>query len=190
MEENTEKALFEIFVPYNNEIMTASRKKARKGLGIGLMVSSLFFVALSILASTGKKPSTFAIVLFGVIAVICVGVGVTLLFLKPSNPKNDGKNIKYRFYKDYLNINQDTNLEKKKSKVLSACLYRPYKNKQYVWKIYEYKDRIQLAIYTGTYNGFPQYSHQIIPKSVLSPEELNALILFLKAKIGEDYLEK
>lgn len=190
MEENKEKPLLKISVPYNNEIIANSRRKARKGGGIGLMLSSLIFVALTVLAAIGKDPAVWAIVLFAVFAAACIVTGIVLLCLKPTSAKNDGKNIKYSFYKDYLHIDQDTNLQKGKSKTLSACLYRQYKNKQYVWKIYEYNNYLQFSIYTGTYNGFPQYSHQIIPKSVMPPEVLNALIKFLKAKVGEDYIVK
>ena len=70
------------------------------------------------------------------------------------------------------------------------CLYRSYKNKQYISKIIEYPNRLFIKVFTGTYNGAPQYDRYALPFDVLKSEEVQPLKEFLKVELGNSYVIK
>ena len=63
-----------------------------------------------------------------------------------------------------------------------------WNNKQYVSKVVESSTKFDIAVYTGTYNGVPQYAKYIIPKDVIKPEAMDIFVEFLKQRIEDAYI--
>lgn len=186
---NNNGLLAEINVPYNNELMVADRKKSKITMGI------LFLVAFAFCAGVGiwgfiDGSITIALV-FVLIAAGMLGLVIYSFCTIKASAKDENILINYSFYEEYLQIRQDNSASNGKVKMLENCVYRPFKNKQYVAKVFEFADKIQLKIYTGTTNGAPNYHTHIIPKVVFkTEEELTSFTTFLKDKFGGDYVVK
>lgn len=186
MEENLEKARFEVVVPYNNEVLVAARKKSKIIQGVLWIVLALMFAGIAIGSATSTASSTIIIV-FGCVAALFVGLAIFSFVSIRTSSKNDDRTVKYDFYEEYIQIHNEKE-SNNKSKLLKSFLYRNYSNKQYLDSVLEYSDRLVLKIYTGTYNGVPQYQTQIVPVSVFTTDsDLNDFKTFLQKKIGNDY---
>lgn len=189
--ENQEKVYFEVDVPYNNELMVKERKKNRRRSSIAVFAIAAIFVLLAILCLTTSNPSRAGAVFCGVGALVCVVIGIILFFTTKPNTKLDGRVIKYVFTENGLFIHQDNSANEKKNRTLEACLYRNAGGKQYISKVFEFNEKFQIRIFTGTYNGAPQYSFHVIPKDMLkSEDEMTAFVTFLKYKLSKDYVVK
>ncbi len=189
--ENFEKTKFEIDVPYNNEFLVAERKKSRIMVGVLYMFVAVAFLGLTIWGALSSGPSIALVVVFAILAALCCGAGIYHFCTLKAREKDENKTVKYCFYEDYLQIIQNNAAENGKVKMLENCLYRPYKNKQYVAKVMEFQNKLEVKIFTGTTNGAPQYNRHTIPKSMFeTEEELNAFTQFLKEKFSSDYVVK
>ena len=189
MEENNVEVLkCSARVPYNNEVMVAARKKQKKGAAILTLICAAIFVALAVMCGMGNNPSIAAIGIFAGFAALCVATSLYFLLTTKPNVKNDSKAIVFNFYNEFLEI-IETNETTQKAKNLTKCLYRSYKNKQYVSKIIETGAMLEFKIFTGTYNGIPQYKVFFLPKNVLGAQT-EEVKTFLKQWVGNDYKVK
>ena len=189
MEENLEVVKYGIKVPYNNAVMVKARKKLKMFAGIMLMLCTLVFIGMAVMAYLGNNSSLVVVGVFAGGAVVALGCGLYFFLTIKPNAKDDGKVVLYSFYNDFLVVDQDDE-SKQKSRNLSRCLYRSYKNKQYVSKIIETNDMFEIKIYAGTYNGIPQYKKHFVPKELVGENQLEEFKTFLKQAVGKDYLIK
>jgi hypothetical protein len=191
MAENVENPRFEFDVPYNNEALVASRKKQKTIAGVAMFAAALIFVVIAILAATTGQSSTTASMIFGVFAAIGILSGVWFLFSARVKPEDENKVLKLVFYEDYLQIFQINNLAGGKTKELCSCLYRSQAFKQYVSKIIEQQNRFEIKVYTGTYNGVPQYKVHVLPKNIfIGDEQMDSFKMFAMQKVQKDFVVK
>ena len=191
MENAVEQPLYAVTVPYNNPILVAARKKSRLAVGIVCLIGALVDAAIAIGAWLTNEDNDMTII-FIMMAVLGVaflaGAIWNFTHLKASDRDNN-KDVKLDFFAESLKVvRNDQGTGKNKS--LENCLYRPYKSKQYVAKIYDYENRLEIKVRTGSYNGATTYSVQILPKDVLAAEQVSALLAFLQEKLGKDYVRK
>lgn len=190
-EENSNQAKFEFDVPYNNELLVKQRKKAKITTGVVLMVAFVMFLFMTIGSATGTNSAPWVVVLFVGFDLACLIPAIFFFLNTKPKAKDDNKTVKYFFYEDLLQIKREDGTENGKVRVLESCLYRKYSGKQYVAKTFEFEDKFQVQIFTGTTNGVPQYSHHIIPKSVfVSDEQLNEFREFVKFRLEKDFVVK
>ena len=188
---NADQPLYEVTVPYNNPVLVAARKKSRLAVGIVCLIGTLLDAAIAIGAWVTNEGGDMTI-----ITIMMAALGVAFLactvwnftHLKASDRDNN-KDVQLTFFAESLKvIRNDQGTGKNKS--LENCLYRAYKSKQYVAKIYDYENRLEIKIRTGSYNGAPTYSVQTLPKDVLDATQASALLAFLQEKVGKDYVRK
>ena len=191
MATTADQPLYEVTVPYNNPVLVAARKKSRLAVGIVCLIGVLVDAAVAIGAWLTNEDGDMT-----VITIMMAALGVAFLacaiwnftHIKPSERDNN-KDVKLDFFAESLKVvRNDQTTGKNKS--LENCLYRSYKSKQYVAKIYDYENRLEIKVRTGSYNGAPTYSVQILPKDVLAAEQVSALLAFLQEKLGKDYVRK
>lgn len=183
--------LYSVTVPYNNSFLVAARKKSHIAGGLICLVAALAMAALaiaSVITADGGDMTIWVIILAVLGVVMLAGAVYNFLHLKPSDRDNN-KDVVLQFFDYGMSVvrnNQTTG----KNKSLERCLYRSAHNKQYVAKIYDYENRLEFKIRTGSYNGAPQYSVQILPKDVLDAAQSSALLAFLQEQVGKDYVRK
>ena len=185
MEEIPHPIKFEVKVPYNHELLLNSRKKAKMWAGISLIVVAIFFIVLTIFSARSTTPT--AAIIFVVFDVLAVGGAVFFLIPTKAKAKDENRSVRYQFYEDIIQIfnNDET---KSKDKLQHSFLYRPFKDKQYLNRVTESELSFELSIFTGTYNGAPQYSKHVIPKDSFSSEaEMQEFKTFLEEKLGNAY---
>ena len=176
-------------VPCNNSVMLEAKKKQRKIYGIMCLVCAIPFVIMTIASAVGENSSVTIVALFACFVLLCVGCSVFFFCTAKASKKDEVRSITYSFHEDYLEVNQDDS-NKKSHKTLTKCLYRSYKNKQYVSKVFEFPNRFEFRIFTGTYNGAPQYKKYVLPKDILKSEEIESFKEFLKKNLDKDYVIK
>ena len=180
--------IFKVIVPYNNPTMVEGRKKQKKLAGIVLTIVGIIFGIFAIMASIGADSIALGLFFGAFVVFALASAAYQFLTIKP-NSKNDNKIVSFLFFEDGLEINQE-NLDKKSSKNLTRCLYRSYKNKQFVNKILEDETKFDISVYTGTYNMVPQYKGYTLPKDAINSEDIQAFIDFLKQRLLNDYVIK
>ena len=183
---------FTLTVPYANKLLTERRKKMKIAVGIALIISFLIFLSIGVFSLIySNKPSLWASIIFIVLAGVCAVCAIySFCTLKPSK-RDIHRTIRFCFYEYSLTIEQDRALKNSKPQVLTKCLYRNYKNRQYVAKVLEYPQYIEINIYTGTRNFVPVYGRHIIPKSIFKEQTtLDAFTAFLKSRVENDYIIK
>lgn len=183
-----EKKNFEIVVPYNHEMFVAERRKSKIiGGTICLVLAVGFAVAAFVLALLGGISGES--ILFAVFAILLFIPSMCALCTLKPNSKNDNKKLSFYFGEDGLAVVQTKG--EGKERVLQNCLYREFQDKQYVSKVFEYEEKFQLQIYTGTTNGVSQHSYESIPKSIFeSDTQLEEFKTFIQEKVGRDYISK
>ena len=189
MEENMEVVKHRFVVPYNNSSMLKAMKKQKITYGILTLICAAFFAILAGFAATSKNSSIGVVIVFMAFVVGCVGCSLFFFLTNKPNPKNENKSLTYEFYNDFLFVNQDDE-NKQTHKNLTKCLYRKYQNKQYVSKVIESGELFEIKIFTGTYNGIPQYKKHFVPKDVIKSEEMETFKQFLKQILKHDYVVK
>ncbi len=191
MEENLNQKKFDIKVPFNNEVMVAARKKTKLSAGIGCLVVAALFFVISIVTINANNSTLAATLIFAGFGAFALAASLCFLLTIKPNAKNDNKVIRYCFYDAYLQIHQINGSENGKEKMLASCLYGNFEHKQYISDITEFDNRLQVKIFTGTYNGVPQYATHVIPKSAITGEnELDNFKNFLKKIFGSSYIVK
>ena len=188
MEEILEQEKFKVVVPFNNEVMVKGRKNTKIIGGVSSLFMAALFIGITIWMGMNYGFSSFATWFFIVLGAIALGTAIYLFCTLKPNDKNNDATLVYSFYEDFLQIvkYKDENDEKPKMQV--SCLYNEYGNKQYVAKLVEDETKLDIRIFTGTYNGAPQYSNNLLPKSVFEQEEeFVALKEFLSQKLGNKY---
>lgn len=184
--DNANELRYDINVPYNHPSAVKSRKKMKVFASVMLFMIAPIWIFVAIMSLTGNNPSTIAAIIFFVMAVICLVAGIYFVYSIKPLKKDEGKSIEFKFYDFSLEINQ---VKPNKQKSLTKCLYGEYKNKQYVSKVIEFNDRIDIKVYTGTYNGVPQIVGHTVPKDVIG-DKVEEFKNFLKEKMLEDYIVK
>lgn len=191
MEENMDVKKFDIVVPYNHEVLVAERKKSKITIGIIFIIATLSFGAFTILSVLGENSVPWAIAIFGAFTAFCLIYALYMFLTIKPRTKDDDKKVTFEFYEVYMKVQQNNGMLSTKTKTLENCLYRNYKNKQYVSKVIETDSKILIKIFTGTYNGVPQYKSHAIPKAIFeSDEQLTAFTEFLKEQVEEDKKKK
>lgn len=191
MQAATEQPLFSVTVPYNHPVLAKTRKTAHITTGILCIVGALLVgaVALGALLSDDSGNMTILAIIMAAIGVFMLGGAVyNFMHLKPSD-RDNSKDVQLQFMAEGMHVVRNDQVTGK-NKSLENCLYRPYANKQYVAKIYDYENRLEIKIRTGSYNGAPQYSLQVMPKDVLDAAQASALLSFLQEKLGKHYVRK
>ena len=169
---------------FNNEILVARRKSFNRNVSISGLISTIFFIstlyALSI--SVSSPPLVRIVLLVFAIHNICW----CIYFFNKSerNIKNAHKTITYTFYENSIEIVK-SNGDNNKSKLIVKCLYENASLRQDV-AVNEFDAYLELSCR-------PKAGIRIIqffPKNIISSEELNNLIQFLKLKLGNKYVTK
>ena len=137
-----------------------------------------------------KSTDIWVPIVFGVFGLIGLACALRCFFTLKPRQKDDDKTVSFIFYEYGLQVRQKNGVADAKTKKLEYCLYRRNLNKQFVANVAEKEDRFVFKIFTGTYNGAPQYAVRSLPKSVLKEEELPLFIEFLKEKLEKDYKVK
>lgn len=189
MENTGNEIKYSILVPLSNPIMVSERKKQGVLYGVVLFLCSLFMGVFTVMSAISENSSVAVVVIFALAAAACIACGIYFLCKNKSSDKENAKSYTFNFYNVYLEINQDDS-NKKTSKNLTRCLYGIYKDKQYISKIIEDKDKFEIKIYTGTYNLVPQYKKFTLPKDVVNSTELEEFKQFLKKSVGNNYFIK
>lgn len=188
--EETLEPKFNFEIPYNHEVLVAERKKIKVSSSIVLLIAAAVLAILGWCASGSSSSGAWVWYIFlgfaGLAALIAVW---NFLNAKPKAKDND-RMIKMAFYDDFMKVTQDNGMVGGKVKNLENCLYRKYKNKQYVRNVFEYNDKIVIRILTGTYNGAPTYSNQSIPKAIFGADEEANFKAFMQERVGNDYKVK
>jgi hypothetical protein len=180
-----DKEIFKFEANYNCGELVTLRKKRGK-LGWYLVVFGAVFIIPAILLGMSDNSTKMAgVLMFLLFAVTIAGTGLYFVTYNKANPKNDTKTMIFTFFDYYIHFRINNEL-KNKVKDLSQCLYRPYKNKQYIAKVIKSADFISFKIYTGTYNGAPQYARYDIPISCIGTS-LSEFEDFIKEQVGNDY---
>jgi hypothetical protein len=182
--ENVKK--FSYSFPYNHALLAASRARRGKWLGIAMSVAAAAFILFTIfLIPSSNETAVFGRILMLTLAVVCLLVAVmSFMMIKPKE-KHKNRVLLFDFYEYHVEIAwKDESINK--GKALGAVLYRAYKDKQYVAKVFLAADRLILKIMTGTYNAIPQYAHHTIPLDVIPQNELAPLKDFLTETFGKD----
>ncbi len=188
--EETFEAKFNFEIPYNHEVLVAERKKIKISSSIVLLIAAAVLAVLGLCAfGSDSSDAVVLYVFFGMAGLSAACAALCLLNIKPKAKYND-RMIKMVFYDDFMKVTQDNGAVGGKVKNLENCLYRKYKNKQYVRYVMEYNDKIVLRILTGTYNGAPTYSNQSIPKAIFGAGEEENFKAFMQERVGNDYKVK
>ena len=88
-------------------------------------------------------------------------------------------------------VERNSRKNKQLFKIEKVCVYRQYKNKQYVAKVFEVEEGFILKIYTGTYNFVPQYKDYQLPKTSFEDVELIEIFKkYMSQTFGKDYIVK
>jgi hypothetical protein len=180
-----DKEIFRFETNYNCEELVNKRKNNGKK-GWYIVALGLVFIIPAILIGLSDNPTKIAgVLLFLIFAASITGLGVYMVTYNKENPKNNAKTMVFTFFEDHIHfrINNDA---KNKVKNLSRCLYRPYKDLQYINSVTRTHDFITFKIYTGTYNMVPQFSKHDLPISCIG-SALNEFEDFIKDRIGTDY---
>ena len=181
--------LFSLSVAQNNEVVRDSKGKKGKRLGVWVLIGGLFMLFGAIMSA--NSVDTWVPVFFGAFFLFCLITAIVMFGQGKYKPANEGLEYRFLFYKDGLQIAKNTKRNPEVFKNETACLYRSYKNKQYVAKVFETADRFSFKIYTGTYNFIPQYKEEALPKNVFSSSEKVASFSEIMKKIfGNDYIVK
>lgn len=185
--ENADEVKFNLNVPYNHPVSVQSRKKSYILGGVMMTIVAAAWAIVAVVAGMSESGSIGIALGFVAFSVLCLACGIYFFCIIKPLKRNDNKITNIYFYENYLDVKQT---KETKQKTLTTCLYRPYKNKQYVSRIIELYNKIDVKVYTGTYNGAPKYALYTIPKDLLTEEQLNEFILFLKDRVGADYVVK
>lgn len=187
MSENNNDILFNFEVPYNNETFFKYRKKANKKSLIGNIIAFLLFsfmFAISITLNIEMWVKISSLIAPGIFAILIVSNIRDCIY----SPKNNNILVKYYFTKNGLKISKNSRKNENEFKITTACLYRSYKNAQYITKVYENADSFTFKICVGSYNLIPQYNQEILPKDVFkSKEQLNLFTDFIKEMFKKDF---
>lgn len=189
MNENLNNAKYKINVPYNHPSMVSARKKHKLIVGFCCIFAGLLFAFCSSLATKNNNVELWAILILIGFTVGLLGVGIYFFISIKPLAKDEGKLLVYNFYDQYLEIIQVDN-NKQSSKTLKVCLYLKYKDKQFINKIVERNDFIDISIFTGTYNLVPQYEHHFIPKNIFNDTQFVAFKNFLQEIFTKNYVLK
>ena len=145
----------------------------------------LVFVAFAVVSFGASE----IYVPFGFIgfALLCLVPGICFFCAIKPLKRNDNKSMKFNFYDSYMEVRE---VKAAKEKILTICLYAAYKNKQFVSKVVESGDGIEIKVYTGTYNGVPKYARYDVPKDVVGADKIEEFTSFLKERVGSSYVVK
>ena len=185
-----DKPSFCLEVPYNHPLVLQDRIQSGKKLGfLFLFVGIIPLFLLTILFACVQAYSTLCIV--GSIFVVALIFFVVYSCTNRHNPKQDKISSMYRFFDNYFIILKNSNKEPNLYKLKKAYYYRKHENKQHVVNVYEKDKMFVLKMYTGTYNGSPVYTEEILPKNVFAGEvQRTAFVLFLRDILQSDYIEE
>ena len=184
MEEDIVKC--SVSVPYNHEVMVASRRKMNIISAIAGIFGCAFMSFLVIMTCLSEGVIPALVIICGGMAVGFLIWGISYLFALKPQTKNESKIISYIFHEAYLEIYQENTLKNKKKR-LTACLYEKYANKQYVSKVIETETALNLKVFVGTTNGMPNYKNYTVPKDVFNPKELKEVTQILQYYVGTHY---
>lgn len=189
MEEKLDVKKYGVTVRYNHKVLVADRKKTRIIEGIVIFICALGFAGLTVVSALAKKTAIWVPIVFGAVSLFAFVYSFYYFFTVKASKKDENRRIKFDFYENSLVINQSGRKEGK-DKLLENCLYRKNGNYQYVTLVTEFKDRFQIKIRVGSYNGMPRYKTHVLPKSIFKNETLTRFTAFLKEKVGVDYIVK
>lgn len=185
--ENLDNVKFKMTIPYNNKSLLKYRKRTKILCAITLFVVALFWGFFLIMSLIMNKKSVIAIVMFSTFAIICLGVTIFSLITIKARDKDNDKTIQYIFYENHLEIIQQGG---KKNKYLKTCLYRKYKDKQFVKKLVEREDWLEIVILIGYTYIVPQYQKFAIPLPKETNEKVDNFKSFLKEKVTKYIVKK
>lgn len=190
MENNKEMApLFQMSVDQNNEVVRKALGKKGKKLAIWVLIGGLFMLFGAIMSA--GAIDVWVPLFFGAFFLFCLITAIVMICQGNYKKSKEGLVYKYLFFKDGLQVAKNTKRNPENFRIETACLYRSYKNKQYVAKVFEMNDGFIFKIYTGTYNFIPQYKEHALPKNVFSSAEQVATFSEIMKKIFvNDYIVK
>lgn len=187
--ENLDNIKFKMTIPYNNQILVKSRKKTKINLSIIFFLFALFcgtFLTVVLISKDAKEMLPY-MVIFAISGMVCLGVAIYSLATMKARDKDKDKSIEYTFYENHFEIKQQGG---KKTKYLKNCLYKKYKDKQYIKKLVERVDRLEMVILAGYLNLVPQYEKFIIPIPKKASEKVDNFKSFLKEKVTKYIVKK
>lgn len=185
----TEK--FKVEVPFNNEILVRARKKQKIVSANVMCFCAVFFAIITVMASQSSTAKPWVFAIFGFFIIVAIIVAIYCLCTTKPKQKDEDKTMNFHFYEDYFQINSiNKTIDNEKKKVIKTCLYKKHPTKQFMAKVIESEDKFQIKIFTGTYNGMPQYQSYLIPKSVFNNDELSSFKSFLEQKVSPKYIVK
>ena len=170
----------------NHPTLLKSKKKSRIVAGSMSLFAALFFVAITCLAVVNNNPSTFAIIMFGGLVAFALICAIYFFATIKETEKDRTRSRDLIFYEHSFALVEHDEI-KNKDKSLSKCLYARHANKQFISKFIEKSDMFEIKIFTGTYNGIPQYKKFIFPKEVVPVEKAEEFKTFIKTKVGNHY---
>lgn len=176
--ENLDNVKFKMTIPYNNQVLLKHRKRTKILFAVMLLACALlwgFFLTMSLIAK-----SVIAIVVFSTFAIICLGVAIYSLATIKERDKDKAKSVQYIFCENHLEIVQQG---WEKNICLKMCLYRRYKDNQYIKKLVEREDRLEIFVITGFTDFLPHYQKFVIPVPKKENEKVDNFKSFLKEKV-------
>jgi hypothetical protein len=179
-----DKEFFRFETNYNCKELVNQRKKNEK-MGWFFVAFGMLFIIPTVLIGMSYNPTKSAVVILFLVTATIMGSGLYLVIYNKENPKNNSKTMVFTFFENYTHF-RINNEAKNKVKDLSKCLYRSYKNLQYVYSVTRTPDFISFKILTGTYNMAPQFAKYDIPISCIG-SDLNEFEDFIKERLGTDY---
>ena len=171
METNENVLKYSFVAKQSNPVLLEFRKKTNRLFGVLLLVCAAIFGLFAILCATSNNPSLWVCLIFGGFVAVCVGCAIYFFLTAKPTEKDENKIMCYEFYEYSVSINRE-NLIKNTNKNLVKCLYSDYKDRQYISKLFEFNDRFEIRVFTGTYNGVPQYKKFVLPKDVIGEEKM------------------
>lgn len=185
-----ENVLFNFSVPFNHESILRGKKKLGRVIAILSLIYGVLFSSLTAYLITIQE-NIVVIAIFAVISLIGLVSAVVCFQSGKYNPKHKNRFYKYDFLEDGFIVSQNSNKNIETYKAELACLYRPYKDKQYIAKVFESNDDLIFRVRVGSYNFSPTYKEFILPKDLLTnTEQDNQFIPTLKEIFGKDYVIK
>ena len=185
--ESAENPIRYSYTVKNNHPAVLQTKKKAKILNATLcLICSAIFGCFLGLASLQNNPQTVAIVILACFTAFALICAIYFYATIKESQKDRTRSRDLIFYEHSFALVEHDEI-KNKDKNLSKCLYARHANKQYIAKFTETKDKFEIKILTGTYNGMPQYKKFVLPKDLIPVEKAEEFKSFMQAKVGNNY---
>jgi len=189
MDNNSISVLFKYIVNFANPTIVEAKKKYKLFNGIICLICGLIFIGFSILAGMQKNPSIIAVLIFAGISALAIGFSIYYFVTMKVSLNDEHNDYEFIFTEIGMVVNQNNKL-KNTSRNLTNCLYRNYRDKQYIARIIEDDKKFLIKVYTGTINLIPQYKKYNLPKDVIEADKLDVFRSLLKQVVTKDFITK